>query len=94
MAESLNAHELLESFRTGDPKAYTVITEKFYSRLVEFSFQITKNETQARGIASESLQKLFSRSHLYQTTEHYENFLYVATRNASINYLRYLRTIT
>jgi RNA polymerase sigma factor (sigma-70 family) len=94
MAEFPNPGDLLASFRTGDETAYTVIFEKFYPKLVVFSYQITNNEAQSQDIASESLAKLFKRSHIYETTEHYENFLYVAARNASINYLRYLKTFT
>jgi RNA polymerase sigma factor (sigma-70 family) len=94
MSEFPNTDELLASFRLGEHRAFSTIFEKYYPRLVVFAYQIIGNEGQAEDIASDSLAKLFNRAHLYETTDHYESFLYLATRNAAINYLKYLRTFT
>ena len=94
MAEFSTADELLASFRLGDQRAYAAIFEKYYPRLVVFAFQIIDNEAQSEEIASDSLAKLFNRAHLYETTDHLQSFLYLATRNSAINYLKYLRTFT
>ncbi|HEY4064966.1 MAG TPA: sigma-70 family RNA polymerase sigma factor [Puia sp.] len=94
MAEFSHPDELLASFRLGEHRAYAAIFEKYYPRLVVFAFQIINNEAQAEEIASDSLTKLFNRAHVYETTEHFQSFLYLATRNSAINYLKYLRTFT
>jgi RNA polymerase sigma factor (sigma-70 family) len=91
MTQFDNANELLDSFRAGDKNAYTIIFEKFYPQLVSYSCRMIHNEEQARQIATESLAKLFRRSHLYDSTENMEGFLTVATRNASLTYLRSLK---
>lgn len=87
-----NTDELLDSFRAGDKAAYATICEKFYPRLVEYSCQIIYHESLAREIAGESLAKLFKRSHTCLSTEHVESLLFVAVRNASLSYLRTLKT--
>jgi RNA polymerase sigma factor (sigma-70 family) len=94
MADFSNVDELLESLRRGDNDAFSAIYEKYYPRLIVFSYNIVDNEEQAQDIASETLIKLLGRGHLFDTISHVEGFLYLTARNASINYLRYLKTFT
>lgn len=94
MAEFSTVDELLDSLRRGDDAAFSAIYEKYYPRLIVFSYNIVNNEEQARDIASETLIKILDRHHLFQSINHVEGFLYLTARNSSINYLRYLKTFT
>jgi len=49
---------------------------------------------QAEDIVSEAFTKLWQRHEEFQTEEHIKAFLFVTTRNASLNYLRHIQRKT
>lgn len=78
-----------ELFISGDRKAFETYFEKYYPALVLFSYKYTNDEGAAQDIASDSLLKAFNQRHTLNGFEHLKRFLYLATRNASINFLRH-----
>jgi DNA-directed RNA polymerase specialized sigma24 family protein len=66
---------------------HSVLREK----LAAYSFDIIFNKSKALEIVKESLHKLEKCRDRFQTDEQRERYLYLSTRNASIDYLRSLR---
>src|SRR4051812_26093906 len=84
----------LTAFNQGDSSAFRFIFESFNKILFTCSIQLVKDKEQAEDIVSEAFTKLWQRHDLFQTEEHIKAFLFVATRNASLNYLRHIQRKT
>jgi DNA-directed RNA polymerase specialized sigma24 family protein len=86
MPDYPNKQTLSESLHETGSDAYQALRDA----LAEFSCDIICNESKARQIADESLQKLAKCRDHFQNNEQCENYLYVITRDSSIDYLKNL----
>jgi DNA-directed RNA polymerase specialized sigma24 family protein len=86
MPDYPNKQALSEPFPETDSDAYITLRNE----LVRYSHGIIDNEAKAREIAEVSLQKLAKNRGHFQTKKQCENYLYIITRDSSIDYLRYL----
>ena len=90
----LEKDDWLTAFKQGNSKAFQVIFENYNKLLFTCSIQLVKDKEQAEDIVSESFTKLWQRHDVFQTEEHIKAFLFVTTRNASLNYLRHIQRKT
>ena len=84
----------LTAFNQGNSSAFRVIFDNYNKLLFSSVIQLVKDKEQAEDIVSESFTKLWQRHDVFQTEEHIKAFLFVTTRNASLNYLRHIQRKT
>jgi RNA polymerase sigma-70 factor (ECF subfamily) len=84
----------LTAFNQGNSSAFRVIFDNYNKLLFSSVIQLVKDKEQAEDIVSESFTKLWQRHEVFQTEEHIKAFLFVTTRNASLNYLRHIQRKT
>jgi RNA polymerase sigma-70 factor (family 1) len=90
----LDKDDWLTAFNQGNDRAFQVIFEQYNKVLFTCSIQLVKDKEQAEDIVSETFTKLWQRHEVFQTEDHVKAFLFVTTRNASLNYLRHIQRKT
>lgn len=90
----LEKDDWLTAFNQGNNNAFRLIFESYNRLLFTCAIQLVKDKEQAEDIVSESFTKLWQRHEIFQTEEHIKAFLFVTTRNASLNYLRHIQRKT
>lgn len=80
--------EMVKSMQRGDIKAFNQLFEEFYAPLFYYSRQLVRNEEEAKDIVLTCLYKCWERRELYEHFQHIKSFLYLAVRNAGLNYLK------
>jgi RNA polymerase sigma-70 factor (ECF subfamily) len=90
----LEKDDWLTAFNQGNSSAFRVIFDGYNKLLFTCAIQLVKDKEQAEDIVSESFTKLWQRHDVFQTEEHIKAFLFVTTRNASLNYLRHIQRKT
>src|SRR5258708_287561 len=85
--------ELVENFMRGDPKAFKEIYDIYFNRIFVFAIKLTGAKEEAEDIASDSFTKLFKMYRRFENLPNIQAFLYVTTRNACLNYLKYRQTM-
>lgn len=83
--------DLMQSFRRGQEKAFTLVFDKYYKSLCYFANPITLDSQQAEDIVAECFFKLWVNKENFDTLHNIKAFLYISCRNACINYLRNLK---
>ena len=90
----LEKDDWLAAFNQGNNNAFRMIFESYNRLLFTCAIQLVKDKEQAEDIVSEAFTKLWQRHEVFQTEEHVKAFLFVTTRNASLNYLRHIQRKT
>lgn len=83
-----NEHELMRSFRKGNPKADKEIFAMFYQGLYNFAEKLTENTAESEDIVSEIFIKLYTSRSSFESLQKIKAFLFTCTRNACFNWLR------
>jgi RNA polymerase sigma-70 factor (family 1) len=94
MKKLLEKDNWLTAFNQGSSSAFRIIFENYNKILFSCAMQLVKDKEQAEDIVSEAFTKLWQRHELYQSEDHIKAFLFVATRNACLNYLRHIQRKT
>lgn len=81
-------NDLMERFRKGDQRAFKVVFDRFYQELCYFSYSLTHDEGHGEEIVSGVMEKLWYRHRHFERLDNIKAFLYIATRNASYNFLQ------
>ena len=82
------AGEYVQLFRMGEEKGFNFFYKEYYDTLCYYSFQIIKDEQEADGIVVQAFMKLWERHSQFDNLASIRSFLYKATRNASLNWIR------
>jgi RNA polymerase sigma-70 factor (ECF subfamily) len=90
----LEKENWLTAFNQGSSSAFRIIFESYNKILYTCAMQLVKDKEQAEDIVSEAFTKLWQRHDVFHTEEHIKAFLFVATRNACLNYLRHIQRKT
>ena len=85
--KNLNENELLHRLQLGDIQAFDYIFGKFYSTLCFFATRLTSDRFVAEEIVQDIFYKLWNKHADFTTLNSIKAFLYISTRNASINFL-------
>jgi RNA polymerase sigma-70 factor (ECF subfamily) len=77
-----------DNFKKGDPRALQVIFNQFYGALVLFAERMLHDRPAAEDIVGDTFVKLWNRHTDFENLQNVKAFLYITTRNASLNMLK------
>ena len=80
-------NQLQEQIALGDQRAFRQLFDYYSEKLSRFAFAIVKNKEAATDIVDEIFVKIWKQRINIQSIEHLGTYLYVATKNAALNYL-------
>lgn len=80
--------DLFEAFTRGEERGFDFVHRQLFRALVYFSSQITREADWSADIVSEQFVKAWERRKEFRTFSGLKSFLYVSTRNASIDLIR------
>src|SRR5258706_13598450 len=81
----------IDRFRKGDREEFKRVYDSCYDGLYIFAYNLIRKETEAQDITTETFIKLWRLKENFESLNNIRAFLYVTSRNASIDYLRYLQ---
>jgi RNA polymerase sigma-70 factor (family 1) len=90
----LEKEDWLIAFKKGNSRAFQTIFENYNKLLFTCAIQLVKDKEQAEDIVADTYSKLWQRREVFQTEEHVKAFLFLTTRNASLNYIRHIQRKT
>lgn len=79
---------LFKQFKRGKERALAVYFEKHVRALLLFAYHLVKDEFVAEELVQDAFVKLWDSRGRMENEKHLKAFLYQATRNASIDYIR------
>lgn len=80
--------ELITALKSGDTRAFTILWEKHYDKLVRFSECILKTNLIAEDVVSQTFQKVWERRDNFDSLQKIISFLYTTSRNHCIDHYR------
>jgi RNA polymerase sigma-70 factor (family 1) len=89
MKHNFQDKSLLQEFKSGNTHAFRVVYDLFFPSLCFFAKRLVDNDGEGEDIAVDSFVKLLNRHNSFDTLPNIKAFLYITTRNACLNYLRY-----
>lgn len=78
----------MQRLAAGDTAAFQVIFNRYFRRLSFFAASIIEDADDANDIAQEALYQLWINRSGFATAPQLRSWLYIATRNAGLNYLK------
>jgi RNA polymerase sigma factor (sigma-70 family) len=75
-------------FREGDQNAFEKAFGLYYRPVIYYAMKILNDDSYAEDIVSETFNKAWQNREKLETVGHFENFLYMVTRNACLSYIR------
>jgi len=88
------SNNIISSFKKGTPNALKSLIKIYYNPLCLFADRLLKDPVVAEDIVVESFTKLWHRRCDFEHVQNIKAFLYIAVRNASLNYLKQLKRET
>ena len=85
--DSENIKVLLQRINQNDQKAFSVLFQMFYKRLLNFAFQYVRAKEIAEEVVSDVFVKLWNKRSEITKIENAEAYLFIAVKNGSLNYL-------
>jgi RNA polymerase sigma-70 factor (family 1) len=82
-----NIKALLERVSNNDQKAFSILFQMFYKRLLNFAFQYVRNKEIAEEVVSDVFIKIWNKRTELSRIENPEAYLFISVKNASLNYL-------
>ncbi|MFL5745323.1 MAG: RNA polymerase sigma-70 factor [Niastella sp.] len=89
MKHNFQGKSLLLEFKRGNTHAFRVVYDMFFPSLCFFAKRLVDNDGEGEDIAADSFVKLMNRHDSFNTLSNIKAFLYITTRNACLNYMRY-----
>jgi RNA polymerase sigma-70 factor (family 1) len=83
-----NGLEYWEKIRQSDSIAFSYIFQKYYQALYQFAGRFVKDAQTAENIVQDVFVKLWTNRENCLITSSLKSYLYAATRNTALNYLR------
>lgn len=80
---------LLHEFKRGNTHAFKAVYDLYFPSLCFFAKRLVDNDAEGEDIAADSFIKLINRHGSFDTLPNIKAFLYITTRNACLNYLRF-----
>ena len=95
MEEYLQAeHLLLQKLAAGEPSAFQFLFNQHYKALCYFANSIVANDQEAEDLVQESFSKLWNKRTDFKTAANIKAFLFIATKNACLNFLKSRERLT
>ena len=89
----MSDHEQLVALRSGDEAAFDAIFREFYARLVRMSEGMLGERAPAEEIAQDVMLELWRRREALIVETSLQAYLFRATRNRTLNYLRHEKVV-
>ena len=89
MKHNFQDKSLLQEFKRGNSHAFKAVYDMFFPSLCFFAKRLVDNDGEGEDIAADSFVKLLNRYDSFDSIPNIKAFLYITTRNACLNYLRY-----
>lgn len=83
--------KILEQLKEGDPKAFEYVFLQWYEPLVHFADEYITNLESARNIVQNIFMRLWEKRTWIDPDSNLKAYLYLATRNACLSYIRHLQ---
>lgn len=87
MTAATHLHEIVVSVANGDENAYKKLFLLYHSKLINFSYSITHSKESAEDVVSDVFLKIWIKRKSLVEIENFHLYLYVTTKNSSINRL-------
>ncbi|WP_316822981.1 RNA polymerase sigma-70 factor [Pedobacter gandavensis] len=81
----------MSEFREGADSAFVYFFKRYHQSLAYYSFRLVQDVQEAEDIVAECFFKLWQRRLEFEREENIKAFLYVACRNACLDYLRHIK---
>jgi len=85
---SYNESQLLRGLTSGDTLHYSYIFKEYYSALSHYAETIIGEPGHAEDIVQDVFERLWQKPYAFEDLRHLKDFLYKATRNAALNFLK------
>src|SRR5690606_34871326 len=79
---------LLIALHAGDESAMNAVFKRYSRSLLYFAKSIVRNQEVAEEIVSDSFIKLWKTATRFKTMDNIKAFLYIATKNSSLNHIK------
>ena len=89
----MNDHELLERLRHGSEAAFDEIFRAYYPRLVHLAETMLRQRAPAEELAQDVMLELWRRRDSLTVDTSLHGYLFRATRNRTLNYLRHEKVV-
>jgi RNA polymerase sigma-70 factor (ECF subfamily) len=89
----LNDHELLEQLRHDSEAAFDAIFRAYYARLVHLAQTMLRERAPAEELAQDVMLELWRRRDSLTVDTSLHGYLFRATRNRTLNYLRHEKVV-
>ncbi len=87
-AIQFNIDKIKKRISKSDEAAFRELFDNFYPRLLNYTFVIVKNNESAEDIVLEVLHSVWERRANLKEIDRFENYLYVCTKNKTLDYHR------
>ena len=84
----IEKEEFIITFQMGNEKTFQYVYNALYASLCAYTFNIVKNEQEARDITQEAFIKLWNARKNFDSWLTIRAYLYTLVRNAALNYLK------
>jgi len=91
---SLIEKKVLQNLKNGDTNAFESVFKFLYEPLVHFADEYISDLESARNIVQNIFMRLWEKHTLVDPDSNLKSYLYMATRNACLSYMRHLRVET
>lgn len=81
----------IDRFRKGSREDFKWVYELYYDSLYTFAYNLIRKEAEAQDITTETFVKLWRLHGNFESQNNIKAFLYVTTRNACLDSLRFLQ---
>ncbi|HWV65552.1 RNA polymerase sigma-70 factor [Chitinophaga sp.] len=85
---SYNEYQLLRGLASADTFHYSHIFKAYYSALCLYAEKIIGEPGHAEDIVQDVFERLWQKPYAFETVRHLKDYLYKATRNAALNFLK------
>ncbi|MBP1650771.1 MAG: polymerase sigma-70 factor [Bacteroidetes bacterium] len=85
---SYNEYQLLHGLTSGDTLHYSYIFKEYYNALCLYAETIIGEPGHAEDIVQDVFERLWQKPYAFEDLRHLKDFLYKATRNAALNFLK------
>lgn len=91
MVKAIPEQALIASFKRGEESALAYYYRLHFRTLIYYSQRVTGDRQEAEDIVADIFAKLWKMRENFHTSSGIRAFLYISVRNASLNYLGYLK---
>jgi RNA polymerase sigma-70 factor (ECF subfamily) len=87
-SEKLSDEEIVEKVRSSDQELYSVIVERYQSKLLRYAINLTKDTHKAADVVQESFIKAFINLKGFDTEKKFSSWIYRIVHNEAMNIVK------